>query len=75
MYPLPLANNMEKTIHAHVTGSLVLEYNIFKNKQTYLKIKHIDIFNSNNLLPSLHFQTVKTSTLLVHLYSKVTAQY
>lgn len=66
---------MEKPIHAHVTGSLVLEYNIFKNKQTYLKIKHIDIINSNNLLSSQHFQTVKTSTLFFHLYSNVTAQH
>lgn len=66
---------MGKPIYAHVTGFRVLEYNIFKNKQTYLKIKHIDIFNFNNLLSSQHFQTVKTSTLLFHSYSKVTAQH
>lgn len=53
----------------------MLEYNIFKNKQTYLKIKHIDIINSNNLLSSQHFQTVKTSTLFFHLYSNVTAHH
>lgn len=68
---LSLENNMEKT---YVTGSLVLQYNIFKNKQTYLKIKHIDISNFNNLLPSLYFQT-KNKCFVFHSYSKVTTQH